>query len=36
MIGLLDATVVRDVLALSVEPVEEDAHLLHVEAVVLV
>jgi hypothetical protein len=36
VVGLLDAPVVSDVLALSVEAVQQDAHLLNVEAVVLV
>ena len=36
MIGLLDATVVGNVLPLSVESVQVDANLLHEEAVVLV
>ena len=34
--GLLDAAVVRDVLALGVEPVQTDAHLRHREVAVLV
>ena len=36
MVGLLDAAVVRDVLALSIQTVQEDAHLFNVEVVVLV